>query len=837
MYAAAPQILSKRNQSMPLNLKDKLDAILSFIDKKTAQDSTESAASVVKSNVMEERAAFESAIKETLKSGSMSYDEAVIRIRVADFSPEDKNIILAQIADFEATAIKTASVKTQEVETMDPVTEEINRIGERLPAYANWLAETLKKDGHLLGTGGKPEVDKMSLQTKKDDVKTIDEANSEEVKRMKRDDKRTAPETRTKGASTKSAGAESYVKTPGGNATESKVTDSQKYDNGVIEEEVADAKKNEAKGNERDKKDRAKKDEYLRASDSLSVKFSSKANAWVIADAKTGEIAVQASLEDITGGRTINAAALSDIKSATFGEMIKEDIDTIGLEATAKNLLGDSFDKLAAEALGDSTVKTSEENTQRLYVLKSMLSTLKTNLTKVAKHPLVASLVKQAEGGIAVLTDAIGEGAPTEELPFAEAAAPMEALVSVDEMVSGEGEAAQIGEELKSSLTDPAQIAQVDQLVELAMAGREEEEEGTKKLEDAEHEEGETEAEVETEEEEEKEEEKEEKSENPFAKKDKKEEPMAATAGSAVRNALKKLASDKSVPEPKRPNAEEGDYEVTPALNWNAMAEHNKGNITVDGKKFMTFESLQNEFKGLATQHATGKLAAFVGNLVKGAELAKKAGMSAKQYYTQVLGDASYVNEWISKKTPESVESEFKKNDKEANKGNNAYATGAIKMKHAMEMSQKMQKKGMIASTTTAADQQVKDFMAMDETSFKAFASSVEFVSPTTEVEEGRFLVKKMAKADRDGNVVVGAVDGIECVYMNGSDIQSEDGTVTKAHLEGALELLKRAFEEGFLEEPLSGGKIQNTPGVGNFEGLTLGKQESKPLLSANDLR
>jgi hypothetical protein len=158
-------------------------------------------------------------------------------------------------------------------------------------------------------------------------------------------------------------------------------------------------------------------------------------------------------------------------------------------------------------------------------------------------------------------------------------------------------------------------------------------------------------------------------------------------------------------------------------------------------------------------------------------------------------------------------------------------------MKHAMEMSQKMQKKGMIASTTTAADQQVKDFMAMDETSFKAFASSVEFVSPTTEVEEGRFLVKKMAKADRDGNVVVGAVDGIECVYMNGSDIQSEDGTVTKAHLEGALELLKRAFEEGFLEEPLSGGKIQNTPGVGNFEGLTLGKQESKPLLSANDLR
>lgn len=132
---------------MNVNLKQKLDAILTFIDKKTAEDNKNTVDSIVKENIKEERVAFEKALAETLKSGTISYDEAVVRVQMADFSPEDKNIILAQIADFEATAIKHASVKTQEVEAMDPVLAEIQRIGSRLPEYARWVTDNLKKEG------------------------------------------------------------------------------------------------------------------------------------------------------------------------------------------------------------------------------------------------------------------------------------------------------------------------------------------------------------------------------------------------------------------------------------------------------------------------------------------------------------------------------------------------------------------------------------------------------------------------------------------------------------------------------------------------------------------
>ena len=796
---------------MMSNLKAKLDAIFSFLDKKTAQDNQDAVNAVVAASIKEERALFEKAIKETLDSKAMSYDEVVARVQISNFSPEDKNIILAQIADYEATAIKTASINSQEVNMLDPVVEEINRIGVRLPAYAKWLATTLQKDGHYFGTGGKPQVDQQSLQTKKDEVNYMNESKEEEASRMKRDNKRTEPEQRLNTPANKTAATDSYVKTPGGNATESTPVDSKKWDNKLIEKEVADAKTNEEKGHSRDTADRKKKDEHLRASDALSVKFSDVENAWVIADKTTGEIAVQASLADITGGREIDAAALKDIKSATFGDMIKEDIDSIGLEATARNLLGDTFDKLAAESLAETKVKTSDDHAETLFVLKGMLATLKSNLTKVATHPLVAGLIKKAEGGIAVIEEAIGEANPPTEISFAGAADPMEALVSVDEMFSGEGDAAAIAEELKAKLTDPADQAKLDELVAMATSAAAPEE-GTKPLEDAAP-----------------------KEDEPKEDEPKEDDKPAFGKDSAVRKALKKLAAKDTGTTAKRPKADEGEYDVTPKLNWNEMAEHNKGNIKMDGKEFMTFESLRNEFKGLATDMPTGKLAAFLGNFLKGAELAKAAGMDAKTYYTQVLGDPSYVKEWMSDKQPEQIQKEFTQNEREANKNNNAYASGAIKMKQAMEMAQKMQKKGMVATATDALNQQVKDFMAMDEESFKAFASSVELISPTTEVEDGRFKVKKMAKPDRDGNVVIGAVDGIECVYMNGSDIQTEDGVVTKAHLTNALDLLKRAFDEGFLEEPLSGGKIQNTPGV-DLQGLNLGKDAGRPVLTPKDL-
>ena len=78
----------------------------------------------------------------------------------------------------------------------------------------------------------------------------------------------------------------------------------------------------------------------------------------------------------------IDEKALAEVKSDTFGEMIKEDIDNIGLEHTARNLLGDKFDKLAAESLRENNVKTSATETpvQKFFILKGMLATLKNSL-------------------------------------------------------------------------------------------------------------------------------------------------------------------------------------------------------------------------------------------------------------------------------------------------------------------------------------------------------------------------------------------------------------------------------------------------------------------------
>src|SRR5271157_4236212 len=139
---------------MNLNLQSKLDAILSFFDKQSSQKNQDLVTSAEQNKAKEERAAFVVALKDTLKNGGMNYDEAILRVRASEFSVEDKNIILAQLGEFEATPIKTASLKTQEVEEMDQVQKEIQRIGSKLPAYAAWLEETLKKDGYYMGTDG-----------------------------------------------------------------------------------------------------------------------------------------------------------------------------------------------------------------------------------------------------------------------------------------------------------------------------------------------------------------------------------------------------------------------------------------------------------------------------------------------------------------------------------------------------------------------------------------------------------------------------------------------------------------------------------------------------------
>lgn len=835
------------------NLQEKIKKIYSYLETNPVSNTQEDAA-VTQQAQLKARSAFTEAVKASLDQKHISYDEAQARIKMSDFSEEDKNIIQASIGDYEAVVTKRASA-TKEVEVMDPIQEELKRIAARTPAYARDLAAILEKKGFLGATGRKPQVDSQALGVVKDDKSRIAEQISEEDKRMGRDGKRV--DNRMVDPARKTAGeyetgtTSKHITSPGKDLRESDRVDSKKWDNKVGDKELSRATSEEAAMKGQATEDIKKKnDSVVRASENLSVKFADAEGAWVIADKKSGEIAIKASVEDITGGFEFTPEAVGEIKSAAFGAMIVEDIDTIGLEATARNLLGDKFDKLASESVNDMIkVADTEDIKQRYFVLKGMFETLKTGLSKVASNPAVAYLIKKAGGSIAVLEKSIG-APPMEgnqmELPFEEAATDVGNMVNLDEVVNpmqGMDSASGIGAGPTSSEPDieglrasvpPQLLPGLETLIE-KYESSEGDDKGTKKLEDSDDKPA-ADKPAKKDDEDSDSDDKPAKKGFPFGKKDddKEKEPKKSSIKSMLHKIAEKVTSKGYGQSAEHIGKDENPYDVTPKDNFMAMFEHNKGNITQDGKKFMTIESLSKEIASLASKMPKGKLAHLIGSLVKNAEAAKVAGINEKEYMMKILGDSEYVNEYFSFKTPESVQKESDSLQKDTN---NAYAQGATKMKVAMEMSQLMQHKGLIKSGKEALADQVGKFMNMDEKSFTAFAGSVEAIAPTTELEDGRFKVEAM-RPDSEGNVVKGSVDGHEVAWMNGDDIQSENGLITKAHLQNALSMLKRALTEGALDEALSNNRIQNTPGV-NLDGLSLGIQHSekeKPVLDVREL-
>jgi hypothetical protein len=811
-----------------VNVQDKINLIFAHLNE-LEQGPTVDTQKVMLDTHNDERTKFTESIRETIASG-MPYEEAVIRVKMSDFKPEDKNIILASIGDLEVKLARTASANNQEVVDMDPIASELKRIAEKMPEYGRWLKETLSKKG-FLGTGEKAPEDAMAKKVVTEDESKVKETISEEEKRMKRDDKRTDPDKRTSeptGATstTKSAAShqtEKHVANPGKDLRESDRVDSNKWDKDGIKKDLDYAKDMESSGKSRDSKDTQRKnDSVVRASDKLDIKFAEASNSWIISEKASGELLVKAHVDDILGGNEIDAQALKEVKSSVFGDMLKEDIDKYGLEVTAQNLLGEAFVK-AAETSAPVKTAAKDDYAQRYFVLRGMFSTLKKDLTKIASNKAVAFLIKKAEDALDKTEESINMEEVVPEVidtNLEDAAGDIEAVVTVSDMASDVAapEDVQVIIDKLSPVIPNELKADFDALVQKATEASDDVE-GTKPLDEIKKDEEVVDEEIVDEAKEEDAKIDEAKEDTEESKDDAGEGFPFGKGGSAIKNALKKFASKDSK-----------DYDVTPKDNFMAMFEHNKGNITMDGKKFMTIDELKKAFEALLKVKGTEKGAAVLGQIIKNAEKAKASGISEKEYLMGILGDADYVNEYLSKKTPEGINSVWKANTSDTA---NVYASAASKMKTAYSQALLLQKKGMIGSTTEALDNQIQNFMQMDDNSFKAFAASVEGIAPTTELSEGRFGVKKMAKADKDGNVIAGSVDGLECCYMNGMDVESDGGIVTKANLENALSLVKRAFEEGALEEALSKGKVMNTPGV-DLQGLNIG-QESKPVLNARD--
>jgi len=822
-----------------MDLRDKITQIFNYLENRSIAN-PEEAAQMQKQAIMKEREIFERALIDTIKSGGMSYDEAVARVKASDFSPLDQNIILANIGHLEANLpIKTASQKSMEVDTMDPVSKEIEELKKRLPHYGAFV-ENVLKTSYYLGTGDKAKPDPQGERVFKEDEKYVEQSKSEEAKRMSQTEKRINPETRLY---PKTAGTDKYNTKAPEDLRESYAPKHDQWDNDVLDKELSDNKKGQSEQERRTKELQKKREEYLRAANKVDVKFSHASNAWVISEKATGIPIVIASVEDITGNHPISPEALAELKSDKFGELIMEDIKESGLETTARNLLGDTFDKLAAEHM--SSIKTAEEKADlrvKLETLKDIYASLKEGLGKLTKVASVSRLFKRAVEAIQDAEEAVEIGkdnAPEAISDAAEALTPISDIGLAMEGQSEQPDVNKLAEEIKASISDPEIQAKVDQLVDMVLSsnsgttplieneiGEAEEEIGKAEEEigEAEEEEEEEEEIGETEEEIGKTEEKEEK-----GKKEKKEDKDKGKKTSAVVAALKKLGADRG----------KGDYDVTKGFSLDQMGEHNKGNITQDGKKFMTWETLKKQFEALVNKKPTGKLVAnFVNELIKTA--AGTGVMSAEEVYRLAFGP-EYAKQLTKEMTQKQILKEHDRLTKDTDNvyasASEAYLSGATRMKLAIEATQNMVKKGLIKEADREAfDHQVDNFMKMDEDTFRAFMDSTENIVATSELEDGRFKVAALDKPDEYGNIVTGWIDGKHVASMNGEDIKAPNGKVTKAHLANAMHLLKQAFKEGLFDEELSDGKVPTDVQGVDLKGLNVGQESSKPVLKVEDL-
>ena len=818
-----------------MNGKEKADKILTFIESGEFK-SPESKAIETEARI-NERTAFVNVLIDNLKAGSVLFPEAQLRASKFAQSDVEKNYILARIAEFEIPvgSLKTASHK--EVRSMDPITEILTKLRAKgVSRYADYLERSLKKDGFYLGTGDKVQPNAYDIGSEKAEDATNIAQQKEGDSRMKTNEKKREEHLR--------ADAKAETKKAWHMGTGDKV-DSKKWDNGSEAEEAKRMSAEQKEGESQRKEDAGMRAEHLRASkDMFSVRFvrseeGIKESAWEIVNKKSGDLLVRAAVSDITGNRDdIDAGALEDVASPSFGEVIYEDIADHGLETTARNLLGPTFEKLAKaykapksmshgktdewdgkgkdigfgkteEHVKEASAEVDMEKLATQYfTYRGIYSDLSNSLSKIAKEhklPALAPVIAAVGEALDVVQEGIDQAKPVPEISGAmgEVEQSLGTMNTIEEKLMKAIELAQGNAELEQLLNEVLS----EQKSEEAAEG----ETGAIDLAPAPATEGEAEMDIEIPAEGEKEEKDEEKDEKKEEKDEKTEEKAEGKkVETSLKDRLRKLAGKDS---------NEKNYDVTPKANFQSDF-HSKslGKIKQDGDHFHSIWELAKQFHTLGLEKATGKMAEFLANVKTAAE---KSGMSYPEYLSKILGDKAYVSAYTSKMTPEKIEAEHNSLAKDTN----VYAAVANKTKLAYKASLGMVTRGILKSG--AVDSQVDKFLAMDEKTFNSYIDSLENIAPTTEIEDGRVRVEAMSEVDERGNVVHAFVDGIPVANLNKTELNMRSAKVTKADLLTALKMTKIALKEGFFDDKLTDGRVGSNEGetLGN---LNLGVEETK---------
>jgi hypothetical protein len=98
----------------------------------------------------------------------------------------------------------------------------------------------------------------------------------------------------------------------------------------------------------------------------------------------------------------------------------------------------------------------------------------------------------------------------------------------------------------------------------------------------------------------------------------------------------------------------------------------------------------------------------------------------------------------------------------------------------------------------------------MDSKSLTAYSDSLENLSPTTAVEEGRFRVAVLERpmiVAQGKCIAAGFVDDKFVGYLTETELNASTGRITKANLSIGVGHLRTALDNGMLDGILSGGK------------------------------
>lgn len=878
-----------------MNVWEKINRIFSHIEKQAVDNSPEANALITESHA-KEREEFTNVLIDNLKNKKISYDEAVARAKMYAKNNTDLSLILARIGEHEVSLAKTAKINNSqmEVEDMDKVKRELARLRSKLPKYAAWLENLLKKQGWNLGTGDKIPVDEYDTGVMKEEDKRK-EAEIKEGEKLMNEHAKERENALRASNSWSLKKAEDVKKKD--NPRESTKVDPKEYDIGVMQEEdrrwKAEVKEGEKLMNEHAKE----RERVLRATKEMfDVRFvkdskNVKNSSWQIIDKADGKVIVSATLDDITDGQEIDAGALAEAQSPAFGEVILEEIADNGLISTAKNMLGKKFEKLAkgkldkpdiedeenpyyadedednedyglhvtTEEMEEETQKAEEEGlegehgideevpslksksdkelddeeSEKLEILaskyfqyKGIVSELKPSLLKFATDTNIKglkSLIVNAEQKLDEVKNKLEEGAPSRDIGKSLSIA-VEAVGDISDVSDLIEQAKQLSKDNPKLMDILNKIADIvveseedisesefsEDLLPVeesdietptyAETNKEDEEMESKKI---------NEKSIFEEDKEEEDKEEEDKEEEKDKEKEEKKETKANLA-----NKLRKLAAKDN----------KGNYDVTPKANFEKEFHgDSKGKINVEGNHFHTIWEIAKELESLAGKKATGKLAKIIYDMKKFAE---SKGIDPKEYFNKILEDSKYVNEYLSEKTPDSVLKEWAAATKDTN---DVYAFLVNRVKLAYKTALDMQNKGLLKKTAADLDAQINRFLAMDEKTFNAYVDSLEQISPTKELEDGRFKVAVLDKPTQNGSIIQGYVDNIPVCGISGEDIQIVNGVITKESLHKALNLVKVGLDQGFFDSILSNNAAPgNTGGESDLRGLNLGVSEVK---------